>query len=239
MRQHWSKLIPSKYRGGLHNVTVKYSTPWSYSRMSISMKIMATQDACPAKCEVRGVIRFLHLQGQPASCIHEQLVSIYGSGVINIEKVREWCCKFDAGCTEIHDLLLSGRPNTAVNVDSITTIHALIQENYRITEKEIRCSLVDKNCIEVSHGTVHSIVHDILEYWKKSARWVPKALTEEHRMNRIGAALTFLTRYHQEGEEFLSHIITGDEAVVHHFQPESKQHSMSWIEKGVKSAEKI
>ncbi len=138
--------------------------------MSISTKTMAMQDACPAKCEVCGVIRYLHLQGQPAMRIHEQLVSICGSGVISIEKVREWCRKFDAGCTEIHDLPRSGRLNTAVNVDSITTIRALIQENCHITEEEIRRSLVDKNCTEVLHGTVHSIVHKILEYrkWKST-----------------------------------------------------------------------
>ncbi len=128
MRQRWSKLIPSKYRGGLHNITVKYSIRWTYSRMSISMKTMATQDACPAKCEVCGVIRFLRLQGQPASCIHKQLVTVYGSGFISIEKVREWCCKFDAGHTEIHDLLWSGRLNTAVNVDSITAIRSHSRE---------------------------------------------------------------------------------------------------------------
>ncbi len=112
--------------------------------MSISTKTIAMQDACPAKCEVRGVIRFLRLQGQPASRIHEQLISVYGSGVISIEKVREGCRKVDAGCTEIHDLPQCGRPNTAMN-DSITAIHGLIQENCRIAEEEIRHSLIDKN----------------------------------------------------------------------------------------------
>ncbi len=134
--------------------------------MNISTKTMATQAACPAKCEVRDVIRFLHLQGQPASYIHKQLVLVYGSGVISIEKVREWCSIFDTGRTEIHDLPRSGGPNTTVNIDSIIAIHALIQENCRITEEEIRRSLVDKNCIDVSHGMVHSIVHKILEYRK-------------------------------------------------------------------------
>ncbi len=58
-------------------------------------------------------------------------------------------------------------------------------------------------------------------------------------MNRMGAALTFLTQYHQKGEEFLSHIVTGDEAWVHHFRPESKEQSMSWIEKGGKAPKKF
>ncbi len=113
------------------------------------------QCSSPVKCEVCGVTRFLCLQGQPALHIHEQLLSIYESGKISIEKVREWCSKFDAGRTKIHDLPRSSRPNTAVNTDSITAIRALIQENCRITEEEIRRSLLDENYIEVSHGTVH------------------------------------------------------------------------------------
>ena len=200
---------------------------------------MATRDACPAKCEVRSVIRFLNLQGQPAVRIHEELVSVYGTGVMSVEKVRKWCREFKAGRTDVHDLSRSGRPNTAVNVDSITAVRALVQNNHRITEEEIRRSLADENCIEVSHGTVHTIVHDILEYRKVCARWVPKCLTTEHKQNHMGAALTFLTWYHNEGEEFLSCIVTGDEAWVHYFRPESKQQSMSWIEKGGKAPTKF
>ncbi len=58
-------------------------------------------------------------------------------------------------------------------------------------------------------------------------------------MNHMSAALTFLMRYHREGEEFLSRIVTGDKFWVHHFQPESKQQSMLWIETGGKAPKKF
>jgi hypothetical protein len=32
----------------------------------------------------------------------------------------------------------------------------------------------------------------------------------------------------QQGEEFLSRIVTGDETWVHHYEPESKGQSMEW-----------
>jgi len=42
-------------------------------------------------------------------------------------------------------------------------------------------------------------------------------------MKRMGSALKFLTRYAQEGDEFLDSIVTGDETWVFHHTPESKQ----------------
>jgi hypothetical protein len=39
-------------------------------------------------------------------------------------------------------------------------------------------------------------------------------LTGAHKMQRMALALTSLERYHKDGDEFLSHIITGDETWV-------------------------
>ena len=48
-------------------------------------------------------------------------------------------------------------------------------------------------------------------------------LTDDHKTKRMGSALKFLTRYAQEGDEFLDTIVTGDETWVFHHTPESKQ----------------
>ena len=45
---------------------------------------------------------------------------------------------------------------------------------------------------------------------------------------RVACALTFLMRYHKEGDGMLSHIVTGDETWVSHITPESKQQSLYW-----------
>jgi len=37
---------------------------------------------------------------------------------------------------------------------------------------------------------------------------VPKLSNDAHKMNRQGAVLTFLTRYHEEGGEMFDHIVT-------------------------------
>ncbi|GFW96623.1 uncharacterized protein TNCV_2846801 [Trichonephila clavipes] len=47
-----------------------------------------------------------------------------------------------------------------------------------------------------------------------------------------GAALTFLQRYHDDGDEILDRTITGNETWISHFTPETKQHSMHWRHTG-------
>ena len=76
---------------------------------------------------------------------------------------------------------------------------------------------------EVSKTTIHEAVTEKLGYRKLCARWVPKMLTDEHITKRMGFALKFLTRYAEEGDEFLDSIVTGDETWVFHHTPESKQ----------------
>jgi len=53
---------------------------------------------------------------------------------------------------------------------------------------------------------------------------VPKILTDDHKTKRMGSVLKFLTRYAQEGDEFLDSILTGDETWVFHHTPESNSH---------------
>ena len=81
---------------------------------------------------------------------------------------------------------------------------------------------------EVSRNTIPEFVTEKLGYRKLCARWVPKMLTDDHKTKRMGFALKFLTRYAQEGDEFLDSIVTGDETWVFHHTPESKQQSLQW-----------
>jgi hypothetical protein len=45
----------------------------------------------------------------------------------------------------------------------------------------------------------------------------------------MGAALLFLEHYHRESDEFLDHIIIGDETWTSHYAPVSKQQSQEWL----------
>ena len=50
-------------------------------------------------------------------------------------------------------------------------------------------------------------------------------LTGVHKTQRMASALTFLQRYHDEGDEFLDKIVTGDETWVKFVNVETKEQS--------------
>ena len=67
---------------------------------------------------------------------------------------------------------------------------------------------------EVSKTTIHEAVTEKLGYRTLCARWMPKMLTDDSKMKRMGSTQKFLTIYAQEGDEFLDSIVTGDETWV-------------------------
>ena len=63
-------------------------------------------------------------------------------------------------------------------------------------------------------------------------------LSDDHKRQRMASALTFLTRYHNEGEDFLKCIFTGDETWVLYDNPETKEQSKQWMHTGSPSSRK-
>jgi hypothetical protein len=55
---------------------------------------------------------------------------------------------------------------------------------------------------QIYRSLIHEIVTEHLHYKKKCERWVSRLLNTEHKSRRMGAALTFLECYHQQGDNF-------------------------------------
>jgi histone-lysine N-methyltransferase SETMAR len=77
-------------------------------------------------------------------------------------------------------------------------------------------------------GSAHHIVHDVMQFHKVSARWVPRQLTAELKERRVDACQELLKHFEAEGEGFLGRIVTGDETWVHYLQSETKKASKGW-----------
>ena len=54
-------------------------------------------------------------------------------------------------------------------------------------------------------------------------------LTDVHKTQRMASALTFSQRYHDEGDELLDNIVTGDETSVKFVNVETKEQSRQWM----------
>lgn len=176
----------------------------------------------PADCEVRSVIRFLCAKRVKSIDIHREICAVYGENIMSEGMVRKWVRSFKDGRSNVHDEERSGRPSVITD-DLVGKVDQKIQENRRFT-----ISTLSEQFPQVSRSVVYEIVTERLHYRKLCSRWVPKMLTEVHKTKRLGSALSFLSRYDEEGDDFLNQIVTGDETWVAYVTPESKQQSMEW-----------
>jgi DNA-binding IclR family transcriptional regulator len=60
-----------------------------------------------------------------------------------------------------------------VTLEAIAAVKVIVKENRRVTVNEIAAHM------DMNHGSAHRIVHDVLQFHKVSARWVPCQLTAE------------------------------------------------------------
>ena len=109
----------------------------------------------------------------------------------------------------------------------VELVRERFMENRRFTITELSSYFP-----RISHSLLHKIITEHLLFRKLCARWVPKQLTPEHKTKCMKPALTFLQRCHDDDDEFLDWIITGDETWVAHITPETKHLSMHWRHSG-------
>jgi len=133
--------------------------------------------------------------------------------------VYEWSRKFLNGFSSVTDSTQPGQAHRVVTPAVTAAIEAIVKENRRVTVHEIAAHM------DMSHGSAHHIVHDVLRFHKVSARWVPRQLTAELKERRVDACQEILKRFETEGDGFLGIIVTGDETWVHYHQPETKNAS--------------
>jgi hypothetical protein len=153
--------------------------------------------------------------------------------------VVKWCSDFKSGRVGTTDNERSGRL-TASNPKNKARVEAAILGNRRVTVSELEHDL------GLSHRTIVRITLE-LGFHNVCARWVLRALLEDHKAQRMVSALSFLQQYAIHGN-FFRCIVTGDETWVHHHSPETKRASMEWKHPGsprlkkfnmVKSADKV
>ena len=176
----------------------------------------------------RAVIEFLTAEGIPPIEIHRRMEKVYGTECLDVSNVRRWskkCKEGEVGVLDLSDKHRSGRPLSATDDSHKEAVDAMIQDNRRITQREISEEL------GISQERVGCIIAD-LDYRKVCARWVPRMLTPEMKASRLQICQQNLLRYESEGDEFLHLIVTADETWVHHYQPETKRQSMEYRHRG-------
>jgi len=78
-----------------------------------------------------------------------------------------------------------GRPKTVTTPEIIDQIREIVLEDRRISAKSIAEQL------GISREWVGSIIHEVLDVWKLSAKWVPKCLNADQKRQRCQSSEQF------------------------------------------------
>ncbi len=72
---------------------------------------------------------------------------------------------------------------------------------------------------------MHNILHQELGLVKKTARWVPKLLSEDQKRERVRICTEFVAAIHRRSMVMLNNIVTIDKTMVSYHTPQTKRQS--------------
>jgi len=104
--------------------------------------------------------RFLSSEGVKPIEIHRRMKVQYGDACLSLQKVYEWARKFMNGISSVTDSPWPGQAHQVVTWEAIAAVEAMVKENRRIKVNEITAHM------DMSHGSAHHIVHDVLQFHK-------------------------------------------------------------------------
>jgi hypothetical protein len=89
------------------------------------------------KHEMRGVIRFLFVEGIKPVEIICRIQAQYGDNCLSRSKIYEFTDHFKAGRTSVCDEVRSGRQSISRTENNLQTVKRMVRENRRITMDDI------------------------------------------------------------------------------------------------------
>lgn len=159
--------------------------------------------------------------------IHGELEAAWPGSCPSYEMVKTWCRRFKEDSTATcSSLPRSGRPLSVTTDENVTLISQMIEEDSRLTVREIADSM------DMSLDRVHNILTNILQKRYVCAKWVPHLLTAENKQQRMEKAQVILDMFGDRGTVPTNRVITGDESWFYKYQCHSKQQNMSWLSPG-------
>jgi len=112
--------------------------------------------------------------------------------------IKNWVAQFKRGDFSTCDAPRPGRPKTVTTLEIIDQIHEPILEDHWISTKSITEQL------GISREWVGSIIHEDLDMWKLSVKWVPKCLNVDRKCQWCQSSEHLLEFFWHDPNDFLS-----------------------------------
>jgi len=138
------------------------------------------------KVEQRICIKFCQKLGDTCAETYAKLQKVYEDECMSRARVYEWFKRFQDGRTSVESDESSGRPVASKTEKNIEDVRSVVRGNRRITIREVSEEL------NISYGSVQSIVTEDLGMRRVSAKFVPKLLSDEQKEQRVLAAQDLL-----------------------------------------------
>jgi len=130
--------------------------------------------------------------------IHAILTETLGEHAPSYATFKNWVAQFKRRDFFTCDAPCPGWPKTVTTPDIINQFHELILEDRRISAKSIAEQL------GISCERVESIIHEDLDMWKLSTKWVPKSLNADQKCQWCQSSEQLLEFFQRNPNDFLS-----------------------------------
>lgn len=175
------------------------------------------------KKEFRVVIKHYFLCKKTPKETKEKLDKYYAGSAPSYSTIKYWFRSFQNGCWTTADAERSGRPIEVTTPEIARKMCKIVMEDRKVKVRELAETL------SISKDSIWRILHEQLQFKKLIARWVPRLLTFEQKVQRIEASEKCLSLLKRNTNEFFRRYITVDETWIHYYTPESTQQSKQWI----------
>ena len=149
------------------------------------------------KNEFRVLIKHRYLIGKNTLHAQQWLEKCYPDCVPSKTTICRWYADFKRGRTDKNDAERSGRSNKAVTPENIKQVLKIVMDDRKLKVREIA------KMVNISTGSVSTILNEKLGMKKVFSKWVPRLLTMEQKQQRVDDSVSCLSLFTRNKQDFL------------------------------------
>ena len=177
----------------------------------------------PTHDNLRFFVETCKRNAMSASDTHGLLVRAWGN-VVTERTVYNWLKEDKSKLLSTSSELGSmGCPRSSRTKENMDTVHELVAANAHSTIDELVYAT------GISHGSIHAILHDDLQFTSVLSRWVPHYLDANQRQQRVHSAADMLKFFQLHRRDISNRLVVVDEKWIYFRDIGTKNSNRAWV----------